>query len=282
MKDFPFNRMRGRLTAWRRIGAPSRVLRWIHSGVPLPWGPAGPPRPFDLGEYPLRTAAEREAWRTLRREYLDSGALVQVTPSSDSCVSRAFLVEKGMENGVMKYRLCVDLRRINRHLKKYGLRYEKLKDFGHLLKKNDFLVGFDIKDAYHHLRMRLSDERFLQFRMDGELFACRALPFGLSLSPYYFTHLMLVVARFLRAPGLCPKAAPKFRFGVLAGNDAISSYFRRFSVEDPALLLAYLDDFLAAMSDEVALREWVCLVKGIFQALGLQFKEKNANGSQSR
>ena len=151
MRDYPYNRTQGRLTAWRRIGAPSRVLRWIHSGVRLPWGPAGPPRTFDLGEYPLRTAAEREAWRTLRREYLDSGALVQVTPSADSCVSRAFLVEKGLENGVMKYRLCVDLRRINRHLKKFGLRYEKLKDFRHLLKKNDFLVGFDIKDAYHHL-----------------------------------------------------------------------------------------------------------------------------------
>ena len=76
------------------------------------------------------------------------------------------------------------------------------------------------------------------------------------------------------APGLCPKAAHKFRFGVLAGNDAISSYFQCFSIEDPALLLAYLDDFLATMLDDAALREWVCLVKGIFAALGLRFKEK--------
>ena len=36
VRDFPYNRTRGRLTAWRRIGAPSRVLWWIHSGVPLP------------------------------------------------------------------------------------------------------------------------------------------------------------------------------------------------------------------------------------------------------
>ena len=243
-------------------------------GCTVAMGPGGPPQPFDLGEYPLRMAVEREAWRTLRREYLDSGALLQVTLSNDSCMSRAFLVEKGMENGVMKYWLCVDLRPINRHLKKFSLWYKKLKDFGHLLKKNDFLMGFDIKDAYHHLRVRPSDEKFLRFRMGGELFACWALPFSLSLSSYYFTHLMLVVARFLRAPGLCPKAVHKFRFGVLDRNDAISSYFWCFSVEDPALLLAYLDDFLATMSDDAALWEWVCLVMGIFAVLGLRFKEK--------
>ena len=85
---------------------------------------------------------------------------------------------------------------------------------------------------------------------------------------------MLVVARFLRAPGTCAKAAQRVRFGVLAGNDAILRYCQRFSTEDPALLLAYLDDFLAAMSDAAALRDWALLVKGMFGALELQFKEK--------
>ena len=96
------------------------------------------------------------------------------------------------------------------------------------------MVGFDIKDAYHHLRMRPADEHFSQFRIDSEVFARRALPFGLSLSPYYFSHLMLVVARFLWAPGTCAKTGHKVRFGVLAGNDAILSYFQRFLVKDPA------------------------------------------------
>ena len=121
----------------------------------------------------------------------------------------------------MQYRLCVDLRRVNRHLRKVGLRYKKLRDFGHLLKQNDFLVGFDIKNAYHHLRVCQAEECFLQFQIGDEVFACRALPFGLSLSPFYFTHFMLVVGRFLRSPGSCPKAGQRFRFGRLAGDDSL-------------------------------------------------------------
>jgi hypothetical protein len=70
---------------------------------------------------------------------------VKVTPGPDARVSRAFLVEKGVENGRMRYRLCVDLRRVNKHLRRMGLRYEKLRDFGHLLSKKDILIGFDIK-----------------------------------------------------------------------------------------------------------------------------------------
>ena len=133
MRDFPYNRVRGRISAWRRIEAPSHVLQWIHTGTPLLWGLRGPPAPFDEGSYPLRSPAEQSAWTMLRAEYLALGAIVKVNPVPESRISRAFLVKKGKEDGVLKYRLCVDLRRVNRHLRKVGLRYEKLRDFGHLL-----------------------------------------------------------------------------------------------------------------------------------------------------
>ena len=173
----------------------------------------------------------------------------------------------------MKYRLCVDLRRVNRHLCKVGLRYEKLRDFGHLLKKNDFLVGFNIKNAYHHLRICREEECFLQFRKGNEVFACRALSFELSLSPYFFTQFMLVVGRFLRSPGSCPKAGARFRFGRLAGDDSLSRYYETYTVKELAILLAYLDDFLAAMHNAENLRKWPSLVRDVFSTLGLQFKE---------
>ena len=173
----------------------------------------------------------------------------------------------------MKYRLCVDLRRINKRLRKVGLRYERLKDFGCLLSRGDSLVGFDIKNAYHHLRMCGDVEHFLQFRMDGEVFSCQALPFGLSLSPFYFTHLMLVIVRFLRSPGSCPKAQGRLRFGRLAGQDALAQYYTMYCQGAPATILAYLDDFLASMSDRARLREWVTRVQGVFGMLGIDFKE---------
>ena len=84
---------------------------------------------------------------------------------------------------------------------------------------------------------------------------------------------MLVVGRFLRTPGSCPKARARFRFGRLAGDDSLTRYFDKYTREEPALLLAYLDDFLASMHDAHKLREWSSLVREVFSTLGLQFKE---------
>ena len=95
----PYARLRGRLSAWRRIGAPPRVLQWIHSGAPLQWGPSGPPAPFDQGEYPLKTPAEWTAWRELRDEYLETGAIVRTPSSLDARISRAFLMAKLSKDG---------------------------------------------------------------------------------------------------------------------------------------------------------------------------------------
>ena len=110
--------------------------------------------------------------------------------------------------------------------------------------------------------------------MGDKVLACRALPFGLSLSPFFFTHFMLVVGRFLRSPGSCPNAGTKFRFGRIEGDDSIHRYFETYTREEPANLLAYLDDFLASMHDATQLCKWSALVGDVFASLGLQFKEE--------
>ena len=71
-----------------------------------------------------------------------------------SHVSHAFLVTKPMEDGMRKFRLVIDLHKVNMHLRKMGLRYKRLWDFGQLLGWDDWMVGCDIKNAYHHLRVR--------------------------------------------------------------------------------------------------------------------------------
>ena len=157
---------------------------------------------------------------------------------------------------------------------KNGIALRTLRDFGHLLRRDDGMVGFDIKNAYHHLRVQDAQQNFLQFRLEGELFQCVALPFGLSLSPYYFTHLMLAVVRFLRAPLRSCKTIPHFHFGCFAGDTSLSDYYCRYAAGTPADILAYLDDFLAAMRDRADLREWVSLTRRVFNILGFEFKER--------
>ena len=57
--------------------------------------------------------------------------------------------------------LVIDLHEVNAHLRKLGLQYELLRDFGHLLSWDDWVVGFDIKNAYHHLRVQDVQQHFL-------------------------------------------------------------------------------------------------------------------------
>ena len=86
----------------------------------------------------MKTPAGWTAWRELHDEYLKTGAIVRTRPSSDAQSSQAFLLAKPSEDGLPKFRLIIDLRRINRHLRKVGLRYEKLRDFGYLLQNGIF------------------------------------------------------------------------------------------------------------------------------------------------
>ena len=82
------------------------------------------------------------------------GAIKRITLEETHFVLPAFLVEKGRVDRVMRYRLVVDLRKVSKRLQCLGLRYACLRDFGTLLRKGDGLVGFDIRNAYHHLWVR--------------------------------------------------------------------------------------------------------------------------------
>ena len=164
----PFLRTQRRLSAWRKIGAPARILSWLSKGVPLPWSQRGPPPRFDHGQYLLTDPDEIAAWQELRAEYTQTRAIQPIPAQQARYVSRAFLVKKPTEHGRKKFRLVIDLRKVNRHLRKLGLRYERLKDFGHLLHRDDWMIGFDIKNAYHHLRILEAHRQFLQFPIAGE------------------------------------------------------------------------------------------------------------------
>ena len=50
-------RVQSRLGAWRRIGAPPSVLRWIANGVPIEWE-EGPPSKFYRENYLIPPAAK--------------------------------------------------------------------------------------------------------------------------------------------------------------------------------------------------------------------------------
>ena len=60
----------------------------------------------------------------------------------------------------------------------------------------EFAVSIDLADAYLHVPIHPSSQRFLRFAIDHDVFAFMALPFGLNISPWVFTRIMDAVVGF--------------------------------------------------------------------------------------
>ena len=196
--------VRRRLAAWRRIGAPNHVLRWLREGVRADWLD-GPPRPFHHGV--THFTPEERSWLTGERDRcLGTGAWRRAT--CFDFVSRAFIVtHKG------KRRLVIDFRHINLHHVKRGCRFESLSRLRRMARRHDWVFSIDLKDAYHNLGVHEDDQAFFTFGLqtdDGtEYFSCSALSFGWCMSPWYFTQLMKPVVSYFRNPTV----GQRVRFG---------------------------------------------------------------------
>jgi len=190
------DKVRSRLAAWRRIGAPSHVLRWLHEGVRAEWIDGRPPAPFHHGVTTF-TPEERH-WLTGERDRcLGTGAWRRAT--CFDFVSRAFIVEhKG------KRRLVIDFRHVNLHHVKRGCRFESLSRLRRMARRHDWVFSIDLKDAYHNLGVHPDDQDYFTFALqtdDGtEYFSTSALSFGWCMSPWYFTQLMKPVVSYFRNP----------------------------------------------------------------------------------
>ena len=63
---------------------------------------------------------------------------------------------------------------------------------------NDWAFSLDLTDAYLHIPIHYRSRKFLRFTLRSRVYQFKALPFGLSTSPFVFTRLMEVIATFLR------------------------------------------------------------------------------------
>lgn len=93
-----------------------------------------------------------------------------------------------------KKRLILDLREVNKHVWKQKVKYEDLRIALMYLKKESWMIKFDICSAYHILDIRLSDTVYLRFSFpdkEGVIQYSKflVLAFGLGVAPFIFTKL---------------------------------------------------------------------------------------------
>ena len=88
------------------------------------------------------------------------------------------------------YCACLNLRYVNRFLRKDRFKYEDMRTALMLFEKGDFISTFDLKSGYHHVDINEQSQEFLGFAWQQAFYVFTVLPFGLSSACYVFTKLL--------------------------------------------------------------------------------------------
>ena len=211
-RSFPAVSTAERLAGWKSVRASPTVLSWLRDGYVLPWS-GDVPLPFNQGKSLRNLTEEQNASKQkLTQKLFDCGAF---EPATDSrFISKAFLVPKKTAPGEpKKWRLVVDLRWINLHLRRSRCAYETLKRLHHLARPGDWLFSLDIEDGFYAVPVHKAHRKYLTVDLDGiGLVQFAALPMGLSSSPLVFTKVMRCFVQACRAPMALLRTAAQHAF----------------------------------------------------------------------
>nr|KAG5692773.1 hypothetical protein BaRGS_009389 [Batillaria attramentaria] len=89
-----------------------------------------------------------------------------------------------------RWRPIIDLSTLNLQISPPPFRMETARALRQSILPGEYAVSLDLTDAYLHIPMHRSAQRYLRFALDGTVYAFRAMPFGLNLSPWAFTRMM--------------------------------------------------------------------------------------------
>ncbi|KAL2095574.1 hypothetical protein ACEWY4_007722 [Coilia grayii] len=183
---------------WRTCVKSNWVLRTIEKGYRLQFAHS-PPRFSRI----LYSQAEGAASRFLQAEItslLEKKAIQIVPPtqSQSGFYSRYFVVPK--KGGGM--RPILDLRALNRHLRRYRFRMLTHASLLKFVRPGDWFTTLDLADAYFHIQIYPPHRKYLRFAFEGVIYEYLVLPFGLALSPRVFVKCTDAAVGPLRTRGI--------------------------------------------------------------------------------
>ena len=127
------------------------------------------------------------------------GAIHPVTSNTEGgFVSSIFLVDK-KDGG---HRPVINLKNLNSFVDFQHFKMEGIHMLRDLLKKGDFMVKLDLKDAYFTVPVWIGHQKYLRFLWKETLWEFACLPFGLASAPRTFTKIMKPVVATLRNLGI--------------------------------------------------------------------------------
>lgn len=192
----PYLRVRGAIKAWRALGASRWVIRSILDGPQISWKR----RPKYHRARPFPVAPKDVAFAEAEMELCER--LENWTELHGSDRERPVVIVNGFVTwSAGKQRIVIDARYQNKVVDDRRFRYEGLQDLAPQLRVGDQLLSCDVKDAYQHIPLRLTDRPYFTFLCQGRVFQCNAMPFGPMVAPYVWTKLCRPVVQALRREG---------------------------------------------------------------------------------
>jgi len=193
-------RLREFLPAWLELSDDPWVHSIVSQGLRIRFSDRLPPlltKPVYQSRY--TDATRRLALDQVITDYLNKGAISLLDyPPGPGFYSRVFLVPKRSGG----YRMVIDLHSLNLFTKVDAFKMESLDSIRQALQIGDWAASIDLSDAYLHVPIHVSSQKYLRFALEGRVFQCLALPFGLSAAPYVFTRMMKTVAACCHKKGL--------------------------------------------------------------------------------
>ena len=141
----------------------------------------------------IKGRALEEEIRALQRK-----GVVEPAPPSPGYYSRMFVVTKASGG----WRLIIDLSTLNLSVVVSKFQMETAQLVLRLVRRNDWMVTIDLKDAYLQIPIHPQSRTFLRFTAGGRAWQSKVLCFGLSTAPQVFTRVMAPVSGIVHRLGV--------------------------------------------------------------------------------
>ena len=139
---------------------------------------------------------------------LQKRGVIEFRDEKPLCVSPLTVSKKFGRDGITKNRLCWDGSRcVNLYVKEQKVVLSHLRRSLEITREGDFQVTYDLKAAYHHVRIHPSQTKYLGAAIpkpDGgkQYFVFLYLPFGLSSAVHCLTKLFKPVNAYIHEKGI--------------------------------------------------------------------------------
>ena len=188
----------GRLSAFWQVWQKKGADKWVVEVLRWGYQPKFKTRPTLSRESFMETHYRDPEKQSLIRQEVNTMLTKQAIEEVKGDIglgyySRLFLVAK--KNG--KLRPVINLKKLNKFLDIPRFHMETIQTVWETLSPGNYTFSLDLQDAYFHVPIHVNFRKYLRFAFEGKIYQFRALPFGLSTSPWAFTRVVSEVKKMV-------------------------------------------------------------------------------------